>query len=474
MKLFTLVVLANVAVVSYANAKQLLLPTTESLRCQMLLATNPLTRALKPSEIKSLELSHDEVAHSAQVIAAIQEGRWSDEIFSPTHMFKDQIPRIALHAYLQGHLTLDQFATQSMRWSAMVDFIPKSSEVLQPEPAFTPEGSPSEALRLRFLDQWPLNENATVKEAFLAKAKALPLSEQSLWSYPGTMRPGLKNQFEFWSLFYGEVIASRLGNFETDFLVRFPSFGLIRVFFETVFSENDFHLIPQLGQTDEAEVLKGIREGGRSVTLNLPGLDGVLDAHGSMGRFEAIAHDLIHNFEGVFLPKPYRLALAEFPQLVRNLRSRLNYNSGYFTLPWPKTAVVNGKDVQAVSLIANRFAGDWLHILTNGVLDLNVTIDVLSTNTRAQHKLAVIAAKKMYRQDANYFFLRDFSKVNGVESPLRLDGGTIVEMRYFLPFISQIYLHPEIFGQTFDLAKIRDGLPETDKARDFISALLSH
>lgn len=347
---------------------------------------DPLLRALTKEERLVLTLTAPEQKRIHDIANAIQAADFSHPVFSIGEIRATALG--ALAAYQQRLISKRQFVTQAIRWEALSEYPPHDTAAIQTQPLFNADGSPSDALNKRILEMPPLIGQTMLKARLIARLRELPQSEQFFWeyaSYTSSVLPPRLSGTTFFSDYFGVFKVRRLAGQPLN-LVQFPSFGIIQTYFDVVFETQGFHLIPQLGQTDRKEVLRGIRDGGRVVTLSLPDVNGVLDAHHTMGRLVATAHDLTHAFEGAFLPNAYRTALAHFYDVLTRFegmaarrKTAISLDGdNYYAFPLKTPIILPGQSQPITqfairrSLITKEFNSTHLTGVRDNILDLNV------------------------------------------------------------------------------------------------------
>lgn len=376
--------------------------------CEVNLLDSPLTRTLDARKVARLKLTASEMGHFDSVVEAMQSGNWGSMVYDPAKVAQQELPRIALHAYLKGQVTLDQFVTQAIRWAAIEDFPPEDLTRSGPIAAFSADGTPSNELRERFLNRFPFDRDQKLADEFLNRARALPDSEKVLWHYRGKPRKWKGIHQSFTSL-AGEISAhskSRGSLAE----VLFPSYGLIATYFSVSFAKNDFHLIPQLGKVDIREAREGILEGGRVLTLHLWGLPGEREAHGGMERFESIGHDVTHSLEAAVMPKIFRLSLIRFLDVYYQARKGLlpgetldPKNPGWAILTLTNPIQIGGQTFRHIYTQVNFIRLDEM------ILDLNFTwyfMSSVKTGDPLNHQLKDYV--RDYYRSPSEFFARNF------------------------------------------------------------------
>ena len=399
------------------------------------LLSDPLFRALKPQERQHLALTAAESVQIPKVAKAILNGNYADPVFDFSET--RTTVRVAVEAYRQNLISKQQLVTQIIRWEALHEYRPKDQNSIKPLPIFNPDGSPSDILQNRLLNMPPLIGRRELRAQLETQLRALPASEQVMWEYttPSStpFRPHLQGS-TFFSDFFGGFKVERDSRLYIA-TVRLPSFGIIQTFFDVVFDESRMQLIPQLGQTDAREVRKGILEGGRVVSLSLPDLDGVLDAHDRMGRLVSTAHDLTHAFEAGFLPYPYRRVLMRFYKVLEDFQRTAKgpkslvslHGDNFYSFPLRQPLNLSGQREPITrfairrSLLTKEFKTTPLERVLDKLLDLNVYEHTLYSADDF-----VVELERAQQGNSGYFFNRDFGNHDRrFENPPRfyyLDG----------------------------------------------------
>lgn len=439
--------------------------------CASFLHSDPLTRALSNREIGRLKLQREEKARYSSAISAIQRGDWADNTFDPAITPQAQVPRIALHAYLNKQITLEQFVTQSIRWAALSDFAPLDVNEIRPEAVLNADGTPTVVMIDRILHRWPFKDDPHSAAQFLEKVRRLPRSEQTVWSYRSKRHPKANDSL-FWNVLAGEISVF-FNEANGHSVVRFPSYGLIAAYMEVVFGKNKFHLIPQLGISDNEEVKRGLLEGGRVLTLHLFGVPGVRKAHGGMGKLESISHDLCHAIEGAAMPLAYRLALVRFAELRK--KATANALSG---LVMENSAIFPARAFMRLTRpIHYRFLTITQFISLNAfddiepqVLDLNFGRYFLESAASDRPPKNLDRLIRDMQKSATDFFTRDFRGMVHFASSI----GSVVEegSPNVLLFLWDMIENPKIYAAMgLDLQAIAHSLRDPDLQNIFLIGL---